>query len=79
MGNRENVFLLKWDYNNVPICANIAGPTVRYKLPVVEDADTLEIILECGEYSSKYTLLYRLPEAPANAPKKMNAILDENA
>jgi len=79
VGNRENVFLLKWDYNNVPICANIAGPTVRYKLPVVEDADTLEIILECGEYSSKYTLLYRLPEAPANAPKKMNAILDENA
>ena len=51
---------------------------MRYKLPYVEDADTVKIILECGEYSSKYNLLYRLPKRPPNAPKKMNAILDEN-
>ena len=71
--------LLNWEYKDIPICTNAEGPTVRYKLPFVNGADTLSIILECGEYSSKYTLLYRLPAAPANAPKKMNAILGENA
>ena len=69
---------MSWEYKDVPICKNAVGPTVRYGLPFAEDADTLQIILEAGEYSSKYTLLYRLPEKPANAPKKMNAILDEN-
>ena len=79
VGEGERVNVLNWEYKDVPICTNAEGPTVRYKLPFVNGADTLSIILECGEYSSKYTLLYRLPKAPANAPKKMNAILDENA
>ena len=79
VGEGEKVNVLNWEYKDVPICTNAEGPTVRYKLPFVNGADTLSIILECGEYSSKYTLLYRLPKAPANAPKKMNAILDENA
>ena len=79
VGNSERVHVLDWEYKSVPVCTNAEGPTVRYKLPFVNEADTLDIILDCGEYSSKYTLLYRLPAAPANAPKKMNAILDENA
>lgn len=79
IGDGEKVKLLHWEYGDVGICRNAEGPTVRYKLPVAENADTLQIILECGEYSSKYMLLYRLPEKPANAPKKMNAILNENA
>lgn len=78
VGDGEKVFLLNWDYKDVAICTNAIGPTVRYQLPYVEDADTVKIILECGEYSSKYNLLYRLPKRPPNAPKKMNAILDEN-
>lgn len=78
VGDEEKIHLLKWDYSDVPVCTNVIGPTVRYKLPFVENADTVQIILECGEYSSKYTLLYRLPAKPVNAPKKMNAILDEN-
>lgn len=78
IGELDAVKLMDWDYSNVAIHKNVAGPTVRYTLPMVENADTLEIILSCGEYSSKYTLLYRLPQKPANAPKKMNAILDEN-
>ncbi len=79
VGDGEKVHVLDWEYKGVPVCTNAEGPTVRYKLPFVNGADTLDIILDCGEYSSKYTLLYRLPAAPANAPKKMNAILDENA
>lgn len=79
VGEGEKVNVLNWEYKDIPICTNAEGPTVRYKLPFVNGADTLDIILECGEYSSKYTLLYRLPAAPANAPKKMNAILGENA
>lgn len=79
VGEGEKVNVIDWEYKNVPVCTNAEGPTVRYKLPFSEGADTLNIILECGDYSSKYTLLYRLPKAPANAPKKMNAILDENA
>lgn len=77
IGDREEE-IMTWDYKNVAINTNVQGPTVRYSLPVVEDADTVEIILDCGEYSSKYTLIYRLPEKPANAPRKMNAILNEN-
>ena len=78
IGEGQKTKLMSWEYKDVPICKNAVGPTVRYGLPFAEDADTLQIILEAGEYSSKYTLLYRLPEKPANAPKKMNAILDEN-
>lgn len=70
--------IMNWDYKNVAVNTNVQGPTVRYMLPFVDGADTVEIILECGEYSSKYTLLYRLPQKPANAPRKMNAILNEN-
>ncbi len=78
IGEAEKVWIMDWDYKNVLICKNAVGPTVRYVLPHKDGADTLTIFLECGEYSSKYTLLYRLPAAPPNAPKKMNAILDEN-
>lgn len=77
VGDRKEE-LMNWDYKNVGINTNAVGPTIRYELPYIEDADTVKIILECGEYSSKYTMLYRLPQKPANAPKKMNAILDEN-
>lgn len=70
VGENEKEWLFDWSYKNVEICKNVVGPTIRYKLPYVEGADTLEIILECGAYSSKYTLLYRLPKSPPNAPKK---------
>ena len=70
--------IMTWEYKNVEINTNVVGPTLRYQLPHIEDADTVQIILECGEYSSKYTMLYRLPAKPVNAPRKMNAVLDEN-
>ena len=78
IGEEQKLKLMSWEYQDVQICKNAVGPTIRYELPFAEDADTLQIILEADEYSSKYTLLYRLPKKPANAPKKMNAILDEN-
>lgn len=78
IGDDEKIKLLRWEYSNVPVCKNAVGPTVRFELPFVNDADTLHIILEAGDYSSKYVLLYRLPEKPADAPKKMNAVFDEN-
>ena len=79
IGDAEKEHLLDWDYKNVDVCTNKSGPTVRYKLPAVADADSLKIILEAGEYSTTYTLLYRLPAKRPDVPKKMNAILDENA
>lgn len=78
VGAAEKVCLLDWEYTNVKICENVIGPTVRYTLPYVDGADTLNIILECGEYSSKYTLLYRLPKKAPNAPRIMNLIPGEN-
>ena len=71
--------IMTWEYKDVKINSNVEGPTVRYTLPFVENADTVRIILECGDYSSEYTMLYRLPNKSANLPKKMNAVLDENA
>lgn len=78
LGANEKVQLLKWDYSDVNLCTNVEGPTVRYILPHDKDADIVKIILDCGEYSSEYTLLYRVPDRPANAPKVMNAELDGN-
>ena len=78
VGDEPKELLLNWQYKDVAINTNVVGPTVRYNLPVIENADNIQIILECGEYSSKYVMLYRLPMAPANAPKKMNALLEEN-
>ncbi len=74
IGDSEKVSLLNWEFSGVKENTNVAGPTVRYELPFVENADTVSIILDCGEYSSKYTMLYRLPDAPLNAPKEMNAV-----
>ena len=74
IGDSEKVSLLKWDYANVEINKNLAGPTIRYQLPAVEDAETVNIILDCGKYSSKYTMLYSLPDAPLNVPREMNAV-----
>ncbi len=68
----ENV--LSWDYKNVKINTNLFGPTVRYSLPFVENAETVKIILESGAYSSEYTLLYKLPNAKQNAPIKLNSL-----
>lgn len=78
IGDGEKLKLLHWEYSEVEICKNAVGPTVRYKLPEVECAETLKIILDAGDYSSEYTLLYSVPGARADGPKKMNAILDEN-
>lgn len=78
VGENNKECLLQWEYTNVSINTNVAGPTVRYPLPYVEDADFIKIILECGEYSSNYVMLYRLPKQAESAPRKMNALLEEN-
>ena len=78
IGDNFRAALLKWEYKQVQCNTNAAGPTVRYSLPVIEDAEYIKIILDCGDYSSKYTLLYRLPDKPVDAPRKMNALLEDN-
>ncbi len=79
IGRQGREFLMKWDYTKVPVNTNVVGPTVRYILPYVEEADFIRIVLDCGAYSSQYVMKYQIPEKTmVSAPRKMNALLEEN-
>ena len=54
--------VLKWESPVAGSNANVAGPTVRFRLPYWENTDRFEVILEVDshpEYNSSYTLLYK--------------------
>ena len=69
IGN-ESFDLLEWNAKTDKN-ANLQGPTVRQILPNI-DTDRLTFILESGEYSSTYCLLYR----PKNTSKSKQKILN---
>lgn len=53
--------LLKWDFNQTQPNLNMAGPTVRCKIPLLEE-NTFKLVLECvghPEYNSEYTMVLR--------------------
>ena len=52
--------------------ANLQGPTVRHILPNI-DTDRITLILESGEFSSTYCLLYR----PKKVSKPTQKILNQ--
>ena len=59
-GNSETV-LLTWEFPGLKENTNLAGPTVRFKLPEWE-TDRFQILLEVDgkpEYNSEYTLAYK--------------------
>lgn len=62
IGESEPVHIIDWQFPDLKANTNFEGPTLRYQLPAVSGAETLKIILSCGEYSSEYTLLYDCPE-----------------
>ena len=50
--------LLTWNYKAMEANKNQMGPVVRYPLPDIKGAETLTLILDAGEYSSEYKLVY---------------------
>ena len=69
-GAKEKVF--GWDYPEVPAGKNLLGPTIHQILPV-RDAAEMTVILEDGDRSSKYRLIYRKKEEKAEGLKILNA------
>ncbi|MDR2232405.1 MAG: hypothetical protein LBE56_04685, partial [Tannerella sp.] len=54
--------ILKWETPSAASNTNVAGPTVRFRLPYWENTDRFNMILEVEghpEYNSTYTLLYK--------------------
>lgn len=72
IGDAESVRIMDWQFNDIDANTNLEGPTVKYKLPEVPGAKNLKIILECGEYSSEYTLLYYCPVQDKPKEKILN-------
>jgi len=59
-GNSESV-LLNWDFQTLKANTNLAGPTIRLKLPHWE-VDRFKLVLEVEghpEFNSEYTLLFK--------------------
>lgn len=53
--------LMKWDFSSTPANTNIAGPTVRIKIPPMEES-LFKLVLEYAdhpEYNSEYFLLLK--------------------
>ncbi|MBQ4155042.1 MAG: hypothetical protein IJE01_07610 [Clostridia bacterium] len=72
IGNGEKVHLIDWQYKNVQVNKNVAGPTVRCILPNVSNAQEMKLILESGAYSSEYTMLYEPEQVKVKQIKKLN-------
>jgi len=54
--------ILTWESPVSPANTNIAGPTVRFRLPRWDNTDRFDVILDVEgspQYSSSYTLLYK--------------------
>lgn len=74
VGSERPVHIMDCKIPELAANTNFEGPTLRYKLPVVNDATTFKIILEAGEASSEYLLLYNPPVL--NKPKIKNLNMD---
>ena len=72
---RGESVILKWDSPVAISNTNVAGPTVRFRLPYWENTDRFNVILDVEgypEYSSTYTLLYK----PRYRPNRSTRILN---
>lgn len=72
VGDSVAVNIIDWNFPDLEANKNYEGPTLRYKLPSVAGAETLKIILSCGEYSSEYVLLYESPFYETPKVKMLN-------
>lgn len=74
IGDDFKEHLLSWNYKDVPINRNCYGPTVRYNLPVVDNASEMQIVIDCKDYSSVYTLLYSKPLQKVKGVRETNVL-----
>jgi len=68
--------LLDWEYDTLPANTNLAGPTIRCKLPVI-NANSFKLVLEVeghAGYSSEYTLLYKQLETKGPRQNILNTV-----
>ena len=62
----ERHFLFRWDYGDVPANQNLAGPTVRHRLPErIEGVDegkfaAIRLVIDAGKMSSEYKLIVHI-------------------
>jgi hypothetical protein len=66
---RSSLDLLNWDFGELEQQTNLAGPTVRFKIPRWK-TDRFKLILRVkgsSEFDSEYTLLYRSRDSAENA------------
>jgi len=67
--------IMKWESPAAEPNTNIAGPTVRFRLPRWEATNRFEVVIDVEghqEYSSSYILLYKPVCAPHEGTKVMN-------
>ena len=67
--------IMKWETPVAESNTNVAGPTVRFRLPYWENTGRFEVILDVEghpEYSSSYTLLYKPAFKPYRGTKTLN-------
>ena len=72
---QEEVMILNWGSPVSKSNTNVAGPTVRFRLPYWEKTDRFNVVLDVEnhpEYSSTYTLLYKPRFRPNRGTKIMN-------
>jgi beta-mannosidase len=72
IGDSKPERIIDWNFPELDANKNYQGPTLRYHLPDVPGAETVKIILSCGEYSSEYVLLYESPLSEKNKIKMLN-------
>ena len=72
VGNEDPVRIMTWEVPYIEANTNFSGPTLRYCLPVISNAETCKIILAAGDASSEYTLLYNCPQHIAPKKKTLN-------
>ena len=72
IGNEKAEHIIDWCFPDLAANTNFEGPTLRYQLPEVPCAETVKIILSCGDFSSEYTLLYDCPVTEKIKEKILN-------
>jgi beta-mannosidase len=72
---KGEVVILKWESPVSISNTNVAGPTVRFRLPRWEETDRFNVILDVEghpEYNSTYTLLYKPRFRPNRGTSTLN-------
>ena len=72
IGDEESAHIIDWNFPDFEANKNYEGPTLRYTLPDIPGAETLKIVLSCGEYSSEYVLLYESLSSDKPKVKMLN-------